>query len=128
MDGRSYSSMDYGTPHKLRMYVQCCFTSTETVRTVRDGEPRTATSTFTQLLSSTDIQIQCCFTSTETVRTILDREPRAPTSSFTQVLSSDELTRGALWFNASSVGLFVESAQNLTPMEISARAQSLANT
>ena len=28
----------------------CCFTSTETVRTIRDGEPRTATSTFTQLL------------------------------------------------------------------------------
>ena len=32
--------------------VQCCFTSTETVRTIRDGEPRTATSTSTQLLSS----------------------------------------------------------------------------
>ena len=32
--------------------VQCCFTSTETVRTIRDGEPSTATSTFTQLLSS----------------------------------------------------------------------------
>ena len=30
--------------------VQCCFT--ETIRTIRDGEPRTATSTFTQLLSS----------------------------------------------------------------------------
>ena len=32
--------------------VQCRFTSTETIRTIRDGEPRTATSTFTQLLSS----------------------------------------------------------------------------
>ena len=32
--------------------VQCCLKSTETVRTVRDGEPRTATSTLTQLLSS----------------------------------------------------------------------------
>ena len=32
--------------------VQCCFTSTETIRTISDGEPRTATSTFTQLLSS----------------------------------------------------------------------------
>ena len=31
--------------------VQCCFTSTETIRTIRDGESRTATSTFTQLLS-----------------------------------------------------------------------------
>ena len=32
--------------------VQCCFTSAETSRTIKDGEPRTATSTFTQLLSS----------------------------------------------------------------------------
>ena len=32
--------------------VQCCFTSTETVRTIKDGEARTATSTFTQFLSS----------------------------------------------------------------------------
>ena len=32
--------------------VQCCFRSTETIRTFRDGELRTATSTFTQLLSS----------------------------------------------------------------------------
>ena len=32
--------------------VQCCFTSTETIVTVRDGEPRTAASTFTQLLNS----------------------------------------------------------------------------
>ena len=32
--------------------VECCFTSTETVGLFRDGEPRTATSTLTQLLSS----------------------------------------------------------------------------
>ena len=76
MNGRSYSSMDYRTPHKLRMYVQCCFTSRETVRTIRYGEPRTATSTVTQLLSSADIQVQCCFTSTETKRTIRNGEPR----------------------------------------------------
>ena len=31
-------------------FFQCCFTSTETIRTIRDGEPRTATSIFTQLL------------------------------------------------------------------------------
>ena len=36
-----------------RVQVQCCFTSAETdVRTIWDGKPRTATSTFTQLLSS----------------------------------------------------------------------------
>ena len=32
--------------------VQYCFTSTETVTTISDGKPWTATSTFTQLLSS----------------------------------------------------------------------------
>ena len=31
---------------------QCCFKSTEAVRSIRDGEPRTAMSTFTQLLIS----------------------------------------------------------------------------
>ena len=36
----------------VEIVVQCCFTSTETLRTIRDGEPRMATSTFTQLLSS----------------------------------------------------------------------------
>ena len=39
-------------PLMLQVRVQCCFTSTETVRTIRDGEPRTSTSTFTQLLNS----------------------------------------------------------------------------
>ena len=33
-------------------FLKCCFTSTETMRTIRDGEPRAATSTFTQLLRS----------------------------------------------------------------------------
>ena len=33
-------------------FVQCCFTSTETVGTIRDGEPRATASSFTQLLSS----------------------------------------------------------------------------
>ena len=27
--------------------IHCCFTSTETMRLIRDGEPRMATSTFT---------------------------------------------------------------------------------
>ena len=35
-----------------QVQVQFCLTSTETKRTIRDGEPRTSTSTFTQLLSS----------------------------------------------------------------------------
>ena len=36
----------------LRAFVQRCFRSTETMRTIRDGEPRTATSTFSFTLSS----------------------------------------------------------------------------
>ena len=32
--------------------VQCCFTSTEAIRTLRDGEPSSSISTFTQLLRS----------------------------------------------------------------------------
>ena len=45
---------------------------------MRDREPRTVTSTFTQLLSSESVQ--CCFMSTETVRTLRDGEgsPRRP--------------------------------------------------
>ena len=38
--------------------VQRCFTSTQTIRTVRDREPRMATLTF----------IQYCFTATQTIR------------------------------------------------------------
>ena len=39
-------------PVHTQVQVQCYFTSTETIMTPRDGEPRTATSTFTQFLSS----------------------------------------------------------------------------
>ena len=37
---------------RARIYLlpSSCFTSTETIRLIRDGEPRTATSTFIQLL------------------------------------------------------------------------------
>ena len=47
---RVSSQWGVGLPH---VQVQCCcFTSTKTIRTVKDREPRTSTSTFTQLLSS----------------------------------------------------------------------------
>ena len=54
---RSYQRVSFSTAKDngrllhLTAVVQCCFTSTETARTVRDGEPRTATSTFIQLNS-----------------------------------------------------------------------------
>ena len=50
---------------------------------IRDGEPRTATTTFTHSFLSSEtlfkfsvVQVQCCFTSTETIRTTRDGEPR----------------------------------------------------
>ena len=47
---RVSSQWGVGLPH---VQVQCCcFTCTKTIRTIRDREPRTATSTFTQLLNS----------------------------------------------------------------------------
>ena len=58
----------------------------EAVRTIRDGEPRTSTSTFTQLLTRS--LLQCCFTSSETVRTVRDGEPRTSTSTVTQLILS----------------------------------------
>ena len=36
----------------MLLSVQCCFTSTEALGTIRDGEPRAATWALTQLLSS----------------------------------------------------------------------------
>ena len=36
----------------MLLSVQCCFTSTEALGTIKDGEPRAATWTLTQLLSS----------------------------------------------------------------------------
>ena len=39
------------TASTTQVQVQRCFTSTEIIRTIRDGEPRAASSTFTQLLS-----------------------------------------------------------------------------
>ena len=72
--------------------VQCCMTSTETIRSIRGGEPRTTTSTFTQLLTSDAMFVQCCFTSTETtLRSIRGGEPRTSTSTFTQLLTSDAM-------------------------------------
>ena len=60
------------------------------VRTIADGEPRTATSTLTQLLRS----VVALFSSSMLLyvhrdRTdYLGREPRTTTSTFTQLLSS----------------------------------------
>ena len=59
-------------------------------RTIRDGgEPRTATSTFTQLLGSDSSKVQCCFTSTETVLLGTGSPGRPPRLTFTQFLGSD---------------------------------------
>ena len=44
-----YVRMEISIIQQEQVQVQCCFTSTETVGTIRDGEPGTATSAFTQL-------------------------------------------------------------------------------
>ena len=73
-------------PH---VQIQCCFTSTENIRTIRDREIRTATSTFTLLLSSECfycsmfLYVQRDHTDSES------RELRTTTSTFTQLLTSD---------------------------------------
>ena len=54
-----YSASDGECYQDEQVHVQCCFTSTETIRTIRDREPRTVTSTFTQLLSSEDEEVLC---------------------------------------------------------------------
>ena len=64
--------------------------SREITRNITDEEPRTATSTFTQLLSS-----ECVCSSSVLLdvhrdhKTVWDREPRTATLTFTQLLSSE---------------------------------------
>ena len=83
MDCGISSSQNSGPLWKKR------WTSTETVWTTGDGEPRMSTSSFTWVLSSDYLKKR--WTSTETVWTTGDGEPRTSTSSFTWVLSSDYL-------------------------------------
>ena len=49
---RGLASTTASSPSFVPVPVLCCYTSSQTVRTVRDGEPRTSTSSFTQLPSS----------------------------------------------------------------------------
>ena len=74
--------------------VRRCFTSTETTGTLRDRKPRTATSTFTQLLSfDLDMTSYSSYSSVllyirrDHRLGIRYREPRRATSTFTQPLS-----------------------------------------
>ena len=56
-------------------------------RFIRDREPRTSTSTFTQLLSS-GVVIEVLLYVYRNRRFIRDGEPRTSSSTFTQLLSS----------------------------------------
>ena len=61
--GTQNSHLDFHTVpelcYQIQVQVQCCFTSKATTRTIRDGEPRTTTSTFTQLLIPEDFGELC---------------------------------------------------------------------
>ena len=61
--------------------VQCCLTSAETIRTIRDGDPRTATSAET-LRTIRDGDPRTAM-SAETIRTIRDGDPRTAMSAET---------------------------------------------
>ena len=93
----------------LLLLLQCCFTSTETVRTVTDGEPRSATSSLTQLLSSEVfvlLLLQCCFTSTETVRTVREGMPVQDVHLFFLFHTAPELSKTLFYFNSMSILFF----------------------
>ena len=70
--------------------VQCCFTSTETVRTIYyvQGAQNVHLDFHTAAELCSVSLSQRCFTSSETIRTIRDEDPRTSTSTFTQALSS----------------------------------------
>ena len=110
---------DSGT---CRVSFHCCVTSTETVRTVRDGDPRISTSSFAQLMSS-DIgsfflfflllfSPSWCFTSTQNMGSIRSRPDMTIMVDWalkTDYLSSPsvaverQLTAGALSLRKKSV-------------------------
>ena len=99
--------------------LRCCLTSTETLRTIRDREPRTATSTFTQLLGSENSQfiVPCCFTSTETVRATRDSEPRTSTS-----ITTPELKARCLLDYRIHTNVLLKFPADLSPIRISSFA------
>ena len=71
----------YGLCYYILVRVQCCFPSTQTVRTIRAQHDHLDCHTA-------PVPVQCCFTSTETIRTVRDGEHRAAISTFTQYPNS----------------------------------------
>ena len=75
---RTVTSTDFHTTPDFRLLyiivqVQCCFTSTETIRTIRDGDRHLDFDTAPEFrLLDIIVQVQCCFTSTETIKTTRD--------------------------------------------------------
>ena len=80
-----YVHLDFHTVPEFCLYTRFSV-ALRPLRLIRDGKPRTTTSTFTYLLSSESISVHCCFTSTGTIRTIRDGEGGTATSTFTQLM------------------------------------------
>ena len=83
---RQYGLLKTGSPGRppwvlLLEWLKCVFTSTETVRTIKDGQPRTAP------LSSVGWMVEVLLYVHKN-----RREPRTSTSTFTQLLSCDSLS------------------------------------
>ena len=114
---QAYSNLVYFAaetfPAHPQWLVQHCLMSTETVQTVRDGEPRTSTSTFTHLQSS-DPQWFSVALLVQSVRTIGDEEPRTATSTSTQLLSSDRMIYNNYNTNMSVKSLITSKTSNKT--------------
>ena len=108
---------------KLTYFVQCRFTSTEIVLTIRDEEPRTSTSTFTQprTLSTCPLffrdyllfVLSWCFTSTETVWLIRDGEKGA---SGTRPVKTEETVSHRRNYNVMEVGTPPMRSNLCTPL------------
>ena len=80
-------AVESGVRVEVCSMVQCCFMSTETIQTIRDGKPRTATSTFTPPLSSEyrvrEFEFNVALRPQRPYR-LGDGKPRAATSTFTR--------------------------------------------
>ena len=91
-----HTAPDLGREH-LPLLLLCCLASSKTIRTVMDGEPRTATSTFTQLPTSAENTFLffffCVAWRPQRLYGLLwTGEPRTATSTFTQLPTSAENT------------------------------------
>ena len=92
---------------------QCCFTSTGTIRTIRDGVPRTATSTFTQLLSSGPSNVEVLLYVHRNRRFIRDGSPGRPPRLSHSSWALGQAMLKCCFTSTETVGLLGTGAQDV---------------